>query len=224
MEPACRYERKFFLEGMEPAAARAAVLHHPALFYEAYPPRWINNLYFDTPWMEHYQDNLSGSAARGKARVRWYHDLEGEVRNPVLEFKLKRGWVGWKESYPFPGFTFGRELTAQRLAELISSSTLPPQVIERMRGYRVALVNRYHRSYFATHDESFRVTLDTDLTYYRSGRLSNPLLARTVDHGVLVVELKYDAEHEPRAARIAARMPFRLTRSSKYVRGVEAFL
>jgi len=224
MESACRYERKFFLEGMEPAAARAAILQHPAMFYEPYPPRWINNLYFDTPWMEHYQDNLSGSAERGKARVRWYHDLEGEVPHPVLEFKLKRGWVGWKESYPFPGFHFGPALTARYLAELIAGSSLPRPVIERMSGYRVALVNRYHRSYFASRDGSFRVTLDTDLTYYRSGRLSTSLLARTVDHGVLVVELKYDAEHETRAARVASRMPFRLTRSSKYVRGVEFYL
>jgi len=224
MEPVCRYERKFFLEGLDPAAARAAIRHHPAMFYEPYPPRWINNIYFDTPWMEHYQDNLSGSPARGKARVRWYHDLEGEVANPVLEFKLKRGWVGWKESYAFPPFRFDEALTGQRLQEQIAASDLPRQVIERLRGYRATLVNRYFRWYYATRDGHFRVTLDTDLTYYRAGRLSNPLLARTVDHGVLVVELKYDAEHENRAARVASRLPFRMTRSSKYVRGVEFFL
>jgi len=54
--------------------------------------------------------------------------------------------------------------------------------------------------------------------------LSNPLLARTVDHGVLIVELKYDDEHETQAARVASRMPFRMTRRTKYVRRVEFFL
>lgn len=219
-----RYERKFFLEGIEPAAARSAILHHPGMFYEPYPPRWINNIYLDTPWMDHYQDNLSGSAARAKVRLRWYHELVGEVTKPVLEFKLKRGWVGWKESYPFPPFRFDEALTRQHLGALIAGSGLPPHVIERLHGYQIALVNRYYRHYFSTRDERYRVTLDGDLTYYRVGRLSNPLLARMVDHGALVVELKYEAEHEPGADRIASRFPFRLTRSSKYVRGVDFFL
>ncbi len=224
MEASYRYERKFLLEGIEPAAARDAVLRHPAIFYEQYPPRWVNNLYFDTPWMEHYRDNLSGSANRGKVRVRWYHELVGEVAAPVLEFKRKRGWVGWKESHRFPPFPFDESLTARRLAAHIAGSDLPLEVIERLRGHQVTLVNRYLRSYFATRDGRFRVTLDEDLTYFRAGRLSNPLFARTVDHGVLVVELKYEAEHETQAARVASRFPFRLSRSSKYVRGVEFFL
>lgn len=224
IEPVRRYERKFFLEGIEPARARAMVLGHPAMFYEAYPPRFINNIYFDTPWMEHYDDNLSGSAARGKLRLRWYHELVGDITNPILEMKIKRGWVGWKESYPFPDFTFGPSFSAQKLQLIIRESQLPPQVIERLRGYQVSLVNRYHREYYATRDGRFRVTLDKDLTYYRTGRLSNPLFAHTMDHGVVVVELKYDAEHEPQAQRVASRFAFRMTRSSKYVRGVEFFL
>lgn len=224
MQADYRYERKFLLEGIETAAARDAVIRHPAMFYEQYPPRWVNNIYFDTPWMEHYQDNLSGSAKRGKVRVRWYHELVGEVTEPVLEFKRKRGWVGWKESYPFPAFQFDESLTAHRLATRIAGSDLPSEVIERLRGHQVTLVNRYLRSYFATRDQRFRVTLDSDLTYFRVGRLSNPLFARTVDHGVVVVELKYESAHETQAARVASHFPFRLTRSSKYVRGVEFFL
>ena len=224
MEPGRRYERKFFLDDIEPARARALVLGHPAMFYEPYPPRFINNIYFDTPWMEHYDDNLSGSAARGKVRLRWYHELVGDITNPILEMKIKRGWVGWKESYPFPDFTFDTTFSAQELQRILSESQLPPQVIERLRGYQVSLVNRYHRDYYATRDGRFRVTLDKDLTYYRTGRLSNPLFAHTMDHGVVVVELKYDAEHEPQAQRVASRFPFRMTRSSKYVRGVEFFL
>ncbi|TFH36572.1 MAG: polyphosphate polymerase domain-containing protein [Anaerolineales bacterium] len=219
-----RYERKFFLEGFEPAQARSLVLHHPAMFYEVYPPRFINNIYFDTPWMEHYDDNISGSAARGKVRLRWYHELVGDIAEPILEFKIKRGWVGWKESYPFPAFSFDTALSAKTIQHILAKSQLPAQVVERLRGYQVSLVNRYYREYYATKDGRFRLTLDTDLTYYRVGRLSNPLFARSIDHGVVVVELKYDAEHEPQVQRVASHFPFRMTRSSKYVRGVEFFL
>jgi hypothetical protein len=222
--PDRRYERKFFLGGVEPAMARSLIHHHPAMFYEPYPPRYINNIYFDTPWMEHYDDNLSGSTARGKVRLRWYHELVGDIADPILEFKIKRGWVGWKESYPFPAFSFDTSLSAQEIQRILTESQLPPQVVERLRGYQISLANRYYREYYATRDGRFRVTLDTDLTYYRVGRLSNPLFAYTIDHGVVVVELKYDAEHEPQAQRVASCFPFRMTRSSKYVRGVEYFL
>jgi hypothetical protein len=223
-EPVCRYERKFFLEGIEAAQARSLILCHPAMFYEPYPPRYINNIYFDTPWMEHYDDNLSGSASRGKVRVRWYHKLIGDINEPILEFKIKRGWVGWKESYPFPAFCFNTSLSVHKLQCILDRSQLPPRIIERLRGYQVSLVNRYLREYYATRDGRFRVTLDRELTYYRVGRLSNPLFAQTVDHGVVVLELKYDAEHEPQAQWVASRFPYRMTRSSKYVRGVEYFL
>jgi hypothetical protein len=107
---------------------------------------------------------------------------------------------------------------------VIGESDLPAVVIEQLLGYSVSLLNRYRREYFATLDNRFRVTLDTELTYYRVGRLSNPLFAQTVDHGVVVVELKYASEYELQAQRIASRFPFRMTRSSKYVRGVEYFL
>lgn len=219
-----RYERKFLLEDFDRVQARALILSHPAMFTEPYPPRYINNIYFDTPWMDHYDANISGSPNRGKVRLRWYHDLCGEIADGTLEFKNKRGWVGWKESYPFPAFRFDPGLTHRELQAVIRNSDLPVAVIERLCGYSVSLVNRYRREYFATVDHRFRVTLDTDLSYYRVGRLSNSLFACSVDHGVIVVELKYSSEDELQAQRIASWFPFRLTRSSKYVRGVDYFL
>jgi hypothetical protein len=220
----CRYERKFSMVGMEQSRVRSLILHHPAMFYEPYPPRYVNNIYFDTPGMDHYDDNISGSANRGKVRLRWYHDLCGVVDDAVLEFKNKRGWVGWKENYRFPSFSFDTELTQRKLINLIEGSDLPAPIIERMHMYQFALVNRYYREYYATRDERFRVTLDRDLKYYRVRRLSNSLSACAVDHHIVVVELKYDVKHELEAQRIASMFPFRITRSSKYVRGIEHFL
>jgi hypothetical protein len=219
-----RYERKFFLREWEPAQVRSFVRHHPAIFYEPYPPRYVNNLYLDTPWMTHYDDNLGGSMVRRKVRIRWYHDLIGPVEKPMLEFKFKRGWVGWKETYAFPAFLFDERLSSYKLRQLVVDSALPPRVKEILAGHHPALINRYRREYYATRDDRFRVTIDSKLTYYRIGRLSNSLFTRQIDHGVVVVEFKYDEVHEAAAHRVASRFPFRLTRSSKYVRGVEQFL
>jgi hypothetical protein len=193
------------------------------MFYEPYPPRFVNNMYLDTPWMADYRDNQDAAMERRKVRVRWYHELISYVQKPMLEFKFKRGWVGWKEIYAFPSFTFDERLTPYKLSQLAADSALPPRVREILARYQPALINRYHREYFATRDDRFRVTIDSELTYFRIGRLSNPLFTRHIDHGGVVVELKYDKEHEAAAHRVASRFPFRMTRSSKYVRGVEQF-
>jgi SPX domain protein involved in polyphosphate accumulation len=183
----------------------------------------VNNLYLDTPWMTHYLDNLNGALERMKVRVRWYHDLVGPVAEPVLEFKVKRGLVGWKESYSFPAFEFGSGLAAPALRRLIRGSPLPPEIKDHLANHRLALINRYRREYYVSQDGRFRVTIDSELTYFRAMPLASALVARGVDHGVVIVELKYDQPHERGADRVASLFPFRVTRSSKYVRGVEWF-
>ena len=216
-----RYERKFFVTELEVGHAREIVRRHPAMLCEAYPPRYVNNLYLDTPWMGHYQDNLDGAPERMKVRVRWYHALEARAERPVLEFKIKRGWVGWKESYPIRGLRVGTDMSCAGLRDVIRGSDLPGTARERLAGLRPALANRYRREYYATRDGRFRVTIDDELVYFGVCAMTGVLRARAEDHGVVIVELKYDRADEREAERVASRFPFRLTRSSKYVRGVE---
>ena len=216
-----RYERKFFVTELEVGHAREIVRRHPAMLCEAYPPRYVNNLYLDTPWMGHYQDNLDGAPERMKVRVRWYHALEARAERPVLEFKIKRGWVGWKESYPIRGLRVGTDMSCAGLRDVIRGSDLPGHARDRLAGLRPALANRYRREYYATRDGRFRVTIDDELVYFGVCPMAGVLRARADDHGVVIVELKYDRADEREAERVASRFPFRLTRSSKYVRGVE---
>jgi len=97
-----RYERKFMITELDDAQVRSIVRQHHAMFIEIYPPRYVNNIYLDTLSMRNYDDNLSGVAERMKARVRWYHELFRQIDDPILEFKMKDGLIGWKETYPFP--------------------------------------------------------------------------------------------------------------------------
>lgn len=41
-----------------------------------------------------YQDNLIGISDRMKVRIRWYGALLGLIEEPVLELKIKRGFLG----------------------------------------------------------------------------------------------------------------------------------
>ena len=85
---------------------------------------------------------------------------------------------------------------------------------------RAVLVNRYRRRYFISGDGRFRLTLDDQQEFYGfpGGGLSR--MARR-DRDGLIVEIKYAREDDVDADWITNAFPFRLTRSSKYVSGLE---
>ncbi len=216
-----RYERKYIIDQLDLREALALVKRHPAMFSEIYPPRYINNIYLDHPLLLNYADNIDGTSQRKKARVRWYQDMFGEVKNPTLEFKIKEGLMGKKISYPFPSFPFQSGFSETFFRDLIRSSALPPEATYYLETVEPVLVNRYRRWYLATPDRAFRVTVDANLTYYQLNKTNNQFLFHQVDRRSIVVELKYHREHDPQADRISAGFPFRMTRSSKYIQGIE---
>lgn len=219
-----RYERKYRITELDESQVRSVLGCHRAMFREVYPPRYVNNIYLDTLVMRNYDDNLIGVADRMKVRVRWYHELFGQITEPILEFKMKQGLVGWKETHSFPAFTFDQNMTEHRFRSLIKQDDFPLEVKHRLSGFRMSLVNRYLRSYFANYDGRFRVTIDTHQSFYKVNPLVNRFQVRDVIKNVVIVELKYDREHEELADRISNNFPFRVTRSSKYIDGVERFL
>ena len=86
------------------AEVLALVRRHPAAFREAYPARFVNNIYLDSHGRSDYHDNIVGVANRNKTRVRWYGPLSGQIAKPVLERKLKRGLISGKLTHALPGF------------------------------------------------------------------------------------------------------------------------
>jgi hypothetical protein len=216
-----RYERKFFVDQLDTRQVIAQIKRHPAMFSEIYPPRYINNIYLDSPLMENYFDNVGGIRERRKARIRWYQRLFRYVDAPLLEFKIKSGLMGTKAQYPFPEFPFGEGFSERFLKGLIRGSDLPQNIKSQLLSVEPVLLNRYLRWYFATPDGKFRLTVDSGLTYYHLNKFNNRFLYKQVDYQDIVVELKYQSEYDPQAGRITAGFPFRMTRSSKYVQGIE---
>jgi hypothetical protein len=219
---AYRYERKFLVDTLTPRQVEAVVRLHPRLFYTPYPPRFVNNLYLDTADLEYYYDNVQGAAERRKVRVRWYGELNGPIARPMLELKIKDGLVGTKRSHPLPGFHLGAGFGDGTLQRVFSAAELPPVVGCELRCLSVVLLNRYYRRYYASRDGDFRVTIDTVVTYFRAnGGPRNTFLHRQTSGREVIVELKYDVDREQEAGRVASYLPFRVTRNSKYVQGVE---
>jgi len=216
-----RYERKFLVEQLDVRQIEALIKLHPALFYEPYPPRYVNNLYLDTPDLSNYYDNIGGVEQRRKVRVRWYGDLFARVARPALEFKIKSGLVGSKRIYPFAPFILDDAFDHHYYHDLVRRTELAGQLRPYMQQLSVVLCNRYYRRYFATRDHRFRLTVDVGMSFFRVTKSRNRFRPRYVDRKTVIVELKYRQPLEMIADRVSGFFPFTVAKNSKYVTGID---
>jgi len=217
-----RYERKFTVDDLLPCQVTALVRLHPLMFYAPYPPRQINSLYLDTADMENYYDNVAGAELRRKVRLRWYGDATGSIQSPMLEIKVKEGLVGKKLSYKMAAFTLDKHFCNRVFQETADRSDLSQVVRDDLHTLTPVLLNCYQRGYYATRDNDFRVTVDTRQVFWKINMaFGNPLLHRQKNARDVIVELKYEIDREAKADRAAGYFPFRVTRNSKYVQGIE---
>ncbi len=218
-----RFERKAHVQDLSFGQVRRMVAQHPAGFRTLHPPRFVNNVYFDTPLLSHYHANVEGLEDREKVRLRWYGEPEGEIEGGRLEFKIKRNLLGRKEAFGAPAFRLDRPFDAERLTDVLLACDLPPARRAELTSLQPTLLNRYRREYWASRCGRFRLTLDRDLEFHRLRRFRNRLLARAIDRESVVVELKYDPDADDKADRITGVFPFFVNKISKYCRGLESF-
>ena len=218
-----RYERKFVISELSKPEIELVIKQHPAVFTEIYKERIINNIYLDTPNLTFYLDNAFGKSNRKKVRIRWYGDLFGNIEKPVLEFKLKTSAVGDKLSFSLKPFDLNGSFNIDTLHQVFRKSNLPAWVMEDILPLKPQLLNRYCRKYFRTIDKLFRATIDSNLVYQDISTRNNSFRNRMEDWTNTIVELKYSFEVDKQANNVTTNFPFRLTKSSKYVNGIEYF-
>jgi hypothetical protein len=187
-----------------------------------YPPRAVNNIYLDTPTLADYRAHVNGTADRLKTRIRWYGPLQGGAAAPALEEKLKRGLVGRKLTHPLPPLHVNGGVVRSELQAVLDRAALPELLRARLHHLEPTLVNRYQRHYFQSADRRFRLTVDSDLEFHAPSDDAGRHLQRpgSRDHDI-ILELKFAPEQAAAAAQAANAFPFRLTRCSKYVLGIE---
>lgn len=219
--PNLRYEKKFLAHGSTLAEALAMVRRHPAAFRETYPPRIVNNIYLDSPARHDYQDHIHGAANRSKTRVRWYGRESDPIERPALERKLKRGLVSGKETYALRPTSINGTPLQSLLTAAFAAAGLPEMLQSVLRHREPSLFNRYQRQYFLSRDGKFRLTVDSELEF-GGGPPSAGLGTSSLDlSSMVIIELKYGIEHAEHAALITNSLPFRVTRCSKYVLGIQ---
>jgi len=219
-EDKSRYERKFLVTDMHYHQIMQQVKLHPSAFSEIFYPRYINNIYLDSNELDFYQDNVTGKGSRKKARIRWYGERTGYIEKPILEFKVREGMLGDKISYPLLPFAVDEHFCTENLKEVFSKSNLPFWAQEILTHLKPTLLNRYKRQYFSSFDKNFRLTLDEELSYYAIGSHNNYFMEAYFSDDI-IVELKYNREFDDEAPTVTNHIPFRLTKSSKYVNGID---
>ena len=151
-----RYERKFLVEHHSPHSIEGAVQLHPAQFHRIYAPRFVNNIYLDTPLLRNYREAVDGIASRLKARIRWYGDLFAADASACLEIKGKEGNVCHKSVFPLNDFVFSRRMGTRDIADMLSESELPVAIRSYIGLMKPVLVNRYRRKYWRSRDGQYR--------------------------------------------------------------------
>ncbi len=205
-----RYERKYKVDNIALAVVLQTLKLHPSSFRKIHPDRRVNNIYFDTPDLNTYQDNVDGVADRKKYRVRWYNTVPTDISNPKFEIKIKSNQLGDKKTFPVLPFRINqtKDLQNEVIGLMNNCLALSP-----------TLFNTYQRSYFGTSNGKFRITIDRDLCYH--SMLNAQAFSRfsRKDNSV-VIELKYNEEWDEEAQFVMQHLGFRQTKSSKYVSGM----
>jgi hypothetical protein len=218
--PSFRYERKFVPTTISRRQIESSLRLHPASFREIYHPRCVNNIYFDTPSLGNYRDNVDGLSRKLKVRIRWYGDPIGEVNRPKLEIKERVGQLGTKHAARLRGFSVQSGMTANDVISRLRETDELAEFSAYLSTVRPVLLNHYTRRYWMSRDGCFRVTLDWGIRFYRMLGRRYDFSYATHDSGKVILELKYQREMDPDAERVSRYFPCRLNKSSKYVTGV----
>jgi hypothetical protein len=216
-----RYEIKFVADSIRYHELERWILMNPAGFHTSFPPRQVNNVYFDTPDLFAYAENLSGASSRSKVRLRWY----GATHNPektVLEIKRRRNHLGWKHRFPGGPMDFDHQTWRELRSDLRKSLT-PAGRVWLDESPQPVLINRYFRQYFESPEGGLRATLDFRQQVYDQRLKSRPNLRfRANLPDTLVVEIKFGRHDHSLGSEVIASLPVRVSRNSKYMIGVGA--
>ena len=143
----------------------------------------------------------------------------GEITKPVLEIKVKNGELGRKISRVLEPFEISQGIDLTSVCSLnqdILHSSLPG-----IGSLVPTLLNRYSRKYFISNDGLYRVTVDCDQSFSRIYGRGSASKNHVKDHESVVLEVKYSREQDMNAHTITSRFPFRMTKNSKYISGMQ---
>jgi SPX domain protein involved in polyphosphate accumulation len=221
-----RYERKFVISSkhITKNEIENIIKLHPAVFREIYSERYVRNIYFDLIGFDNYVENIDGNTDRVKVRIRWYGNMLGQIKKPILELKIKKGLLGTKKQFSLSPFVLSENINTINSIDyfsLIENSGITNQIDRlKLKSIIPQLLNGYKRRYFLSNDKKYRITIDSEQVFSPLGKRNNSLINKYKNNSTIVLELKYNFADDKDAEKITRDFPFRLSKNSKYVNGI----
>jgi hypothetical protein len=148
----------------------------------------------------------------------------GEIKKPVLELKIKKGLLGTKNIYSLSPFILGRDINTINSIDFFSlienSNTINNIDRLKLKSISPQLLNGYKRRYFLSNNKKYRITIDSEQVFYPIASRNNSLINKYEDKLTTILELKYNFADDKNVEEITRDFPFRLSKNSKYVNGV----
>jgi hypothetical protein len=217
-----RYEIKIPVPEISTPEIETWIRLHPEQWRVAYPPRQVNNIYFDTYNSMNFYDNLNGVLNRHKLRIRWYGNNLKCVEKSQFEVKHKVGLMGWKNIVPILGVL---QLSSDSWHQIVTylKDNVASISLLFMRYPSPAVINSYYRKYYTSADGHLRLTLDTQLQSFDQRLSSFPNISRrSAPQPYTIVEIKTHPDNAGQLAEALSHTISRVTRFSKYVNAVKA--
>jgi hypothetical protein len=219
-----RYEIKFVAQQAEFFRFKNWLLLNPMGFSTSFPPRIVNNIYFDNIECDSYWENLTGCASRTKIRLRWYGE-DRQNRSATLEFKSKRNRLGFKYS---KSIIFDRpilEMSYRGIKATIANQLSGETQLRFAMSNVPILCNQYYREYFQEQRGVVRATVDKNLKFFdQRDKSSVNVLHSSLAPAISIMELKTPAREIHLAEKVLERIELAPSKSSKYVIGVQSLL
>jgi|APSaa5957512622_1039677.scaffolds.fasta_scaffold25202_2 SPX domain protein involved in polyphosphate accumulation len=215
-----RYDLKMVFDALRLAEVRSWVFAHSYAFRKAFPYRYVNNIYFDTPQWDMLGAHLDGEEKRAKVRYRWH----GQTWSPSqgqIELKHKQGNLGYKKQQSLFG---GLILDKRNWTEIIQQ--LKDQVDAEFQDlfdvFFPVLVNRYRREYYVSADKTVRITLDYKMEVFMQIFSSKPNIKHEdILRNNVVIEIKAEQAYHQKIVNVLAELPLYSQQHSKYLNGLE---
>ena len=213
-----RIEKKFICDNHSIKQCENIIKTIKPYFIKSYPKRIINNIYFDNIDRASYFENIEGISERFKIRIRWYDQLLSNAINPKIEIKSKKNNVSYKNNISIKNFKFKNNIKFKKLSDWTIDERKIYPFLELLKSYEISSINTYLREYFITIDKKVRLTLDYNIKFYNKNMIhfSNYSMSRNYT----VIELKYNLDQIKTGSYISNKIPYRMSKHSKYVEGI----
>jgi SPX domain protein involved in polyphosphate accumulation len=208
-----RIEIKDVFSPFELSKFESAIKLSSLSFYNPYPSRQINSIYFDDYSYSSLVDSIEGNSLRTKIRIRWYGTEKNKV-NGTLEIKKKQGIFSWKHLHKNKFFINPEAKSWNEMIEQKGESKL---VDTLLLNHKPRSIISYSRQYFCSFDEKIRITIDQDLQSFSQNSPIGPNLDQGRKHyNFLIIEVKVSSKDEHLLELVRRDIPFVPRRFSKY--------